>query len=175
MKKLLEKISKEAVALQPDFYSESEIKSNYIGRNPATEQEIETTEKRLGIKLPNDVVEFYKTSNGTSVILDQCFGAFEPLEKIDWLKNAIPQTIEDYCGMGEAYTNDLKNSIIIAGINYVHMVLIIQPYDSNKEWRYWEFAHYVPGETPFHSISNYLERLDDFLSDQNKNKAETEK
>lgn len=173
MKTLLQKISKEAITLNPDSFTKEEKATQWIGRHPATDEAIVEAEKKLGLKLPNDVIELYKASNGTAVILNQTFGAFEPIEKIDWLKNAIPQTIEDYSGMGEVYTNDLTNSIIIAGINYVHMVLIIQPCGDNKEWRYWEFAHYIPGETPFESIEKYLERLDDFLTEQNKNKDET--
>jgi hypothetical protein len=108
----------------------------------------------LGIKLPADVVEFYKVSNGTPVILNQPFGAFAPIEQIDWLRNADPYLIECYAGMGEDYMNDLKNSIIIAGINYCHSVLIIQPYGEHKEWPYWEFASYTPGETPIEGIKN---------------------
>lgn len=77
--------------------------------------------------------------------------------------------------MGEEYVADLTNSIIIAGLNYCHNVLIIQPYGIHKTWRYWEFASYIPGETPFAGIKKYLERLIDFMTDQNINKAETEK
>jgi hypothetical protein len=47
---------------------------------------------------------------------------------VDWLKNADAYLIECYAEMGEAYVNDLKNSIIIAGVNYCHSVLIIQPH-----------------------------------------------
>lgn len=171
MKKLLQQISKDTISLNSDFYSEEEKAAQWIGRNPATDEAIAEAEKRMGIKLPNDVIEFYKTTNGTSVIIDQTFGAFEAIEKVDWLKNADAYLIECYAGMGEAYVNNLKNSIIIAGINYCHSVLIIQPYGEHKEWRYWEFASYTPGETPFEGIEKYLERLDDFLTDQNKNKV----
>jgi hypothetical protein len=171
VKKILQKISEEAIALTPGSYSEEEKASQWIGRNPATNEAIAKTEQRLGITLPEDVVELYKTSDGTSVILNQTFSGFMPVEQIDWLKNADAYLIECYAEMGEAYVNDLKNSIIIAGIGYVHNVLIIQPYGEHTEWRYWEFASYIPGETPFNGIEKYLERLLDFLTDQNKNKV----
>jgi SMI1 / KNR4 family (SUKH-1) len=174
MKTLLQKISKEALSLNPDFFTDEEKLTRWIGRTSATDEAIANAEKKLGIKLPDDVIELYKASNGTSVILNQCFGAFETIDKIGWLKDTVPYVIDDYSGMGEAYRNDLENSIVIAGIDYVHMVLIIQPYSDYKEWRYWEFAHYIPGETPFRGIEKYLERLIDFIIDQNKNKAETE-
>lgn len=175
MKKLLKQLSEQAIQFEIHHFTDAEVTAKYIGRESANNEAITETEKRLGVKLPNDVKEFYKTSNGTSIILNQTFGAFEPIEKIDWLKNADAYLIECYAEMGEDYTNDLKNSIIIAGINYCHNVLLIQPYGKHKKWRYWEFASYIPGETPFKGIYNYLERLVDFLSDQNKNKAETEK
>jgi hypothetical protein len=173
MKKLLQQISKDTIKLHPDFYSEEEKVVQWIGREPATAEAIAATEKRLGIKLPNDVVEFYKVSNGTSVITNQCFGAFMPIDQIDWLKNADPYLIECYKEMGEDYVNDLNNSIIIAGITYPHSVLIIQPYGEHKEWRYWEFASYIPGENEFQGLESYLTRLVDFLKEQIINEDET--
>jgi SMI1 / KNR4 family (SUKH-1) len=175
VKNLLKKLSEQAIKFENHNFSDDEVKNKFIGRLSATDEAISATEKRLGVKLPNDIKEFYKISNGTAIILNQTFGAFEPIEKIDWLKNADAYLIECYAEMGEDHTNDLKNSIIIAGINYCHNVLIIQPYGKHKKWRYWEFASYVPGETPFRSIKKYLERLLDFMTDQNKSKAETEK
>ena len=77
--------------------------------------------------------------------------------------------------MVENYVNHLKNSTIIAGENYPHQVLIIQPFAKNKNWQYWEFAFYIPDENPFQGIKSYLERLHDFLSEQIKNKKTKKK
>jgi SMI1 / KNR4 family (SUKH-1) len=168
MKSLLQKISKEAISLNPNFFTNEEKTTQWIGRNPATNEGITEAEKKLGITLPDDVVELYKTSNGTSVILNQCKSAFMQIEQIDWLKNADPYLIECYAEMGEAYVNDLKNSIIIAGINYCHSILLIQPYGEHTAWRYWDFASYYPGEHVIEGIQKYLEELINFLSEQNK-------
>lgn len=170
----LKQISINTLILDASIYSDKENKEKWIGRPAATDVEIAKSEKRLGIKLPKDVTDFYKTSNGTSEILKHNFGDFTPIENIDWLKNTIPKTLINYAEMGEAYVNDLKNSIIIAGVNHVHNILIIQPYGKYKKWRYWEFAHYIPGENEFKGIENYLERLDNFLKEQVKNKNETD-
>jgi cell wall assembly regulator SMI1 len=59
---LLQQISKEAIALNPDFFSDEEKEVKWIGRNPATEESIIQTQERLGVKLPDDVVAFYKIS-----------------------------------------------------------------------------------------------------------------
>ncbi len=173
MKDLLKQISKNTIALNSENFTEQEKQNVWIGKKPCIENEIAKTEKKLGIKLPKDVIDFYKISNGTSVILNQTFGGFEPIDKIDWMKNMQPQTFIDYEEMGEDYVNHLKNSIIIAGHNYPHQVLIIQPFAESKEWKYWEFASYIPGENEFDGIEKYLERLNDFLSEQIKNKNET--
>lgn len=172
MEKHLKSISKNATLLCPDNFSEEEKKLQWIGKSPATEIEITTAEKRLGIELPEDVKEFYKNTNGTSEILSHTFCGFDAIENIDWLKNAIPDMLIWHAEMGEAYVADLTNSIIIAGVNHVHNILIIQPYGKHKIWRYWEFATYIPGETEFKGIEKYLERINDFLKDQIKNKDE---
>jgi cell wall assembly regulator SMI1 len=169
IKDLLKQISIHAIKGNPDFYTEQEKIELWIGRAPATEAEIKDTQIRLGIELPKDVIEFYKLSNGTSVIANQTFGDFTEISKIDWLKNIQANTIEDYAEMGESYVNDLKNSIIISGVNQAHQIFIIQPYAENKEWRYWEFAHFYPGERPFDGIVKYLEDKNAFLRDMLEN------
>ena len=173
MKKILKQVSANAIALNPENFSEHEKQTKWIGKLAATESEITEAEKKLGIALPDDVKEFYKISNGTSEILSHTFSGFDAIKKIDWLKNLQPETIEAYAAMGEDYENSLKNSIVISGANHVHQVVIIQPYGKYTTWRYWEFATYIPGETEFKGIEKYLERINDFLEEQIKNKAET--
>ncbi len=162
----IQNISKNAIALHPEQYTEAEIKEQYIGKAPATEDAISATEKRLGIALPKDVIEFYKISNGTLELCKQTFGDFTAIEKIEWLKKIQPETIEAYAGMGEAYEANLNNSILLAGENHPHQILLIQPRGDKKDWQYWEFAAYIPGENSFKGIENYLERIDDFLKNQ---------
>jgi hypothetical protein len=170
LKDYLQQISQNAITLHPENYTDEEKSNNWIGNKPASEVDIAATEKRLGVELPQDVKDLYRETNGTSEILKQTFGGFDPIDKIDWLKNIQPETIEAYAGMGEDYLEALNNSIVIAGANHPHMVLIIQPYGRRKKWRYWEFAGYIPGENEFFCIEKYLDRLNDFLVDQIKNK-----
>jgi hypothetical protein len=170
LKDYLQQISQNAIKLHPENYTDEEKKEQWIGSKPATSKAIEATQKRLGTELPQDVKDLYRETNGTSEILKQTFGGFDPIDKIDWLKNIQPETIEAYAGMGEDYVEALNNSIVIAGANHPHMVLIIQPYGRREKWRYWEFAGYIPGENEFFGIEKYLDRLNDFLVDQIKNK-----
>lgn len=171
MKELLATISASAIALSPDAFTEQERKAQWIGREPASDEAIAATEKRLKIELPPDVIEFYQITNGTSEILFQTFGDFLSIDQVDWLTNVDQEISENYAGMGEDYLNNLKNSILIAGLNHVHQILLIQPYGEFKKWRYWEFATYLPGENEFSNMEMYLDRLNDFLSDQIKCKA----
>ncbi len=119
IKEQLKSLSKNAIALNPDAFTAKEKKAQWIGRRRATKAEIKAAETRLGVKLPQDVVDFYKTTNGTSEILSHMFSEFMPIDSVNWLKNLIPETLENYAGMGETYTNDLKNSIVLAGVNHV--------------------------------------------------------
>lgn len=173
MKNILQQLSKNAIELNPDFYGDVEKQQQWIGREPCCNEAIQLIEKRLKVSLPNDVKEFYSISNGTSVVLNQTFGAFMPIEQIDWLVNIQKETLVDYGEMPESYLLDLQNAIIISGLNYVHQVFIIQPYGEFKDWKYWEFASYIPGENVFNGITSYLERLNDFLIEQIKNRNET--
>jgi hypothetical protein len=173
MIKFLQEISKNAIQLHPEHYPMEQRTALWIGTQPAAATEINLAQERLGIILPNDVVALYMLSNGTLEILKQTFGGFDPIENIDWLKKLQPETLEAYAGMGDEYVEVLNNSIVIAGAKHPHMVLIIQPYGKHKKWRYWEFASYIPGENEFNGIEKYLERLNDFMKDQIKNKSET--
>jgi SMI1 / KNR4 family (SUKH-1) len=174
MKELLISISVSAIAHNPDAFTEQEKKEQWIGREPATAGAIELTEKRLKVELPADVIEFYQITNGTSEILSQTFGEFLTIDQINWLTNVDQEVLENYAGMGEDYLVDLKNSILIAGLNHVHQILLIQPYGKFEKWRYWEFATYIPGANEFNNIEMYLDRVNVFLLDQIKWKAESE-
>ena len=174
MNNLLKQISTNAIALNPYNFTEEEKQQLWIGREPCTDEAIAKAEKRLGISLPDDVKEFYKVSNGTSVVLKNTFGGFMPIEKIDWLVNIQKETLTDYGEMPESYLEDLRNVIIISGIHDTHQIFIIQPYGENTAWRYWEFALYILGEYIHNSINNYLEKLNDFLTEQIKNKKNEE-
>jgi SMI1 / KNR4 family (SUKH-1) len=174
MRELLIKMSVSAIALNPDAFTEQEKAAQWIGREPASAEAIAATEQRLNVKLPSDVIEFYQITNGTSEILSHTFSGFEAIEQIDWLTNVDQEVLENYAGMGEEYLNDLKNSILIAGLEHVHQILLIQPYGKCPRWRYWEFATYIPGENEFNDIATYLDRVNDFLADQIKWKGESE-
>jgi SMI1 / KNR4 family (SUKH-1) len=172
MKKLLATMSMSAIAHNPDDFTKQEKEDQWIGRDPASDEAIATAEKRLNVQLPPDIIEFYQITNGTSEILSHTFSGFLAIDQIEWLINTNQEVLENYAEMGEDYLNDLKNSILIAGLDHVHQILLIQPYGRSCKWRYWEFATYIPGANEFGSIEIYLDRINDFLADQIRLKKE---
>mgnify|MGYP001555137069 FL=1 len=64
MKEMLSRISSEAIELGDCKYSELQVKSKWIGHDPASEQQIEQLEKRLLIRLPEDFNHVLMLSNG---------------------------------------------------------------------------------------------------------------
>lgn len=66
MKKLLKEISNKAIELgeiNPEL-TKNQLNSLWIGYEPATEKEIDSLEKRLGIQLPKDYRDFLQITNG---------------------------------------------------------------------------------------------------------------
>jgi hypothetical protein len=171
MQKILESISALAIQFNPAGYSKKEQKEKWIGRKPATDADVEKLEKRLGVKLPKDVVQFYEITNGSSDMLHNHFSAFLPVSKVDFLNKLDPELIDAYAENKELLV-DLERAIVIAGLGQDLQILLIPPNSKSKKWRYWEFAHYIPGESEFSKLESYLERVEEFLSEQIKLPAE---
>lgn len=47
------------------------IEAQWLGHSPASEEQIQEAESRLGVRLPNSYREFLKISNGWSVFHDE--------------------------------------------------------------------------------------------------------
>jgi RNA polymerase subunit RPABC4/transcription elongation factor Spt4 len=135
MEKLLIAISEKAIKYEDFNFSREQIENNWLGTIPATEKQISETEKKLGIKLPKDYIDFIKVTNGFSAPND-VEPSFENIENIDFLKNIEPFAIEAY-----SYLSELKNAILIAGIEEEQYFLLIPPESENEEWKYWKFAN----------------------------------
>ncbi|HEX8017190.1 MAG TPA: SMI1/KNR4 family protein [Flavobacterium sp.] len=157
MKKLLTTISEKAIKNEDFNFTSEQIENNWLGTIPATEKQISNTENRLGIKLPKDYIEFIKITNGFSAPND-IEPSFENISNIDFLKNIEPFAIEAYSHLPE-----LKNAILIAGIEEEQYFLLILPESENEEWKYWKFANWYPGEHPFGNLKEYFEDVLEFI------------
>ncbi|WP_236010649.1 SMI1/KNR4 family protein [Flavobacterium chungangense] len=157
MEKLLTTISEKAIKNEDFNFTSEQIENNWLGTIPATEKQISNTENRLGIKLPKDYIEFIKITNGFSAPND-IEPSFENISNIDFLKNIEPFTIEAY-----SYLPELKNAILIAGIEEEQYFLLIPPESENEEWKYWKFANWYPGEHPFGNLNEYFKDVLEFI------------
>lgn len=157
MKELLTIISEKAIKYEDFNFTSEQIENNWLGTIPATEKQVSETENKLGIKLPKDYIEFIRITNGFSAPND-IEPSFENISNIDFLKNIEPFASEAY-----SYLPELKNAILIAGIEEEQYFLLIPPESGNEEWKYWKFANWYPGEHPFENLKDYFEDVLQFI------------
>ena len=166
MKSLLKQISEKAIELADFEFNQEQTQNKWLGNNPASENEIELTEKRLGIEFPIDFKHFLLITNGFSAPND-IEPTFEPIDKIDFLKNIEEQTIEAYSIAGiENIGNQLEKSILIGGINEEQYFLLIPPNPKNENWKYWKFANWFPGEEEFENLESYFKNVLEFINEE---------
>lgn len=165
MRKLLEQISDKALKLADFEFTQEQTINKWLGNKPASEIEIDLTEKKLGIKLPNDFRHFLSITNGFSAPND-VEPTFEPINRIDFLKNINNYIIEAYSIDGiENIGNQLEQSIIVGGINQEQYFLLIPPNSTNDNWKYWKFANWHPGEQEFDNLESYFESVLEFINE----------
>ncbi|WP_343488355.1 SMI1/KNR4 family protein [Allomuricauda sp. d1] len=166
MKGLLKTISEKAIELQDFSYSEEQIQHKWLGTKPVTENELESIEKRLGIQLPEDYINFLKITNGFSAP-NLVEPTFEPFWKIDFLKEVDNFIIEVWKknGLTEIGKN-LESSIIVGGIEEEQYFLLIPPEKANDNWKYWKFSSWQPGEDEYENLQDYFEKVLEFTLDE---------
>ena len=127
-------------------------------------------EERLNIQLPIDYKEFLKLTNGfnaTSFVEPQFMNTYN----VNYLRVLDSELIKLWCEFGnKEIEEDLMNSILVGGIDDEQYFLLIQPNDKHKEWRYWKFAHWIPGEHEFPDFKSYWLNVLDFSNNEIKNK-----
>lgn len=155
MREIIKKLFIKSIQLVDIQYSDIEINNEWIGNPPAFKDDILKTEKRLGIIFPKDYKELLSITNGFKPSNYSTEPTFNKIEEIDYLKNINPDIIKAYSEIKEIQ-NDLKRSILIAGKGEVQQFLLIPPNQKNEKWKYWMFAHWIPGEESYENLSHYL-------------------
>jgi len=165
MKSLLKKISEKAIELADLEFTQDQIKNKWLVNEPTSEVDLKLTEKRLGVKLPNDYKEFLRITNGFTAPND-VEPSFERFDKIDYLKNLNNHLIEVWNTEGIAdIGKQLGCSIVIGGINEEQIFLLIPPNSSSENWKYWKFSSWQPGEVEFKNLQHHLNEVLDFIND----------
>lgn len=156
MKNLLVCISKKSIEKEDLEFQGKSIVGDWLGNNPATEHEILLAENRLNIKFPDDYREFLLTTNGF-IGPNDVEPSFERVHQVDYLKKLIPE-------MNEAYQiKDLESAILVGGMEEEQQFLLIPPDSENKEWRYWKFANWIPGQEEYKNLRDYFNQVFEFL------------
>jgi hypothetical protein len=161
MKVILKEISIKAIELGDcnfDFTKE-QLDSSWIGYKPTSRSEIEQIEKKLQISLPKDYVDFLLITNGFHAA-NGVESSLSAVNNIDYLKNVDPELYEIWIETGNLEVgNKLKTAIKIGGFNEEQYFFLIPPCLENPNWEYWQFATWIPGETVYNSLIEYLESV----------------
>lgn len=165
MNNLLKKISEKSIELGDFEFTEEQTENKWLGNQPASENEIKLTEKRLGMELPTDYKMFLSITNGFSAPND-VKPTFESIDKIDFLKNINSSIIKAYSIDGiENIGKQLEKSIIVGGINEEQSFLLIPSDLEREKWKYWKFANWHPGEEEHESLESYFKEVLSFLNE----------
>lgn len=142
--------------------------------SPATSQQIQEKEKKLGIQLPASYKAFLQVSNGFKM-LSQFFWNILPVEEIQWLKDCEPGLIEAYMnpfpdGAYGYVSNEeyfvygdeqrtvnirpeyLQSCLSISGWGDSSLILLNPEIKFGDEWEAWAFANWYPGACRFKSF-----------------------
>lgn len=161
---LLRIVSIRAIALGDFKYADDAISNEWLGAPPPSQEDINETEKRLGIKLPQGYLDFMAVTNGFEATAST-FPAFHTIDKIDYLIHVDPFQIDLWLQDGtEDIGLKMKRSIIVGGINDEQYFLLIPPL-KDEEWEYWEFASWYPGEVVYRNFKTFWFSVEAFLKE----------
>ena len=165
MDKLLKEISIVSISLGEELFSNAILRANWLGNEPASEEEISFAEHRLGISFPEDYRRFLKITNGFATPSNSTEPAFEPLNEVGYLKDLDQELIDIWSEHPNlaAVAEQLARSIRIGGANDEQHFFLIPPFGEDKKWKYWKFASWIPGEEEYNSLDSYFREVLDFL------------
>ncbi|KQR69649.1 SMI1/KNR4 family protein [Pedobacter sp. Leaf176] len=165
MKKILKKISEIAIKQGEFTFTDEQMKSKWLGNEPASAAEIKQLEERLQITLPKDYKDFLTITNGFATPNENIEPSFESTEYVGFLKDIDPEVIEIWINNDELLDVAVKlaRSIVVGGRNEEQYFLLVPPLLDGGKWEYWKFASWIPGEDPYEGMENYFINALDFL------------
>jgi hypothetical protein len=168
LKELLQRLSDSAINQKEIDYDKVVIQSRWLGHPSAKPELIKATEQRLGISLPEDYKAFLLVSNGFRAT-SNIGVTFLPVERIGWLRD-LDSELANILGTpadkdDSAQAARFQRSILIGGLDEEQQFLLVPPGGVDKEWKYWFWGSWVPGEEPYLSLRFYLESELQFMMD----------
>lgn len=164
-KELLESVSKQALKLGDFEFHIEDPSSTWIGNEPASADQVEDLQQRLGVSLPQDYVAFLRLTNGFPA---PCYTepSFMSCDEVDYLRNIDAELIDIWRETDNADAADLLHrSICIGGKDEEQYFLLIPPVDAEENWRYWKFADWIPGEEVFEGLAPYFQYIESFMNE----------
>ncbi|WP_053971756.1 SMI1/KNR4 family protein [Mangrovimonas sp. ST2L15] len=162
---LLKKISEKAIELGDFEFTPGQIENKWLGIKPALKTDIELTEKKLKVKLPIDYKQFLLITNGFS-LPNNVEPTFEPIEKIDFLKNIDDFLVKVWNQEGVSdIGQQLEQGILVGGSMEEQYFLLIPPKTDLENWKYWKFSSWQPGEVEFKNLEHYFTDVLEFMND----------
>ena len=158
------------------LYDRNEIQNNWLGFEPANEEEIKNKEKELGIELPKSYIDFLKITNGFKQV-SNFTGKLFSVEKINWTKNLHPDLLEAYedqedfdSEISDEMLNDysdennsnwkfsdFKKTITISDWGDSTLVMLNPNSKNKKDYEVWEFGNWFPGAVRFKNFHHFIE------------------
>jgi hypothetical protein len=164
---ILHEISQKAILLNEMPFTEEQKKTGWLGFPPASDVAIAAVEMRLGVKFPDDYVEFLKICNGFSQA-DCISCSFFSVDEIDFLRVLDEDLIEIWSEHGIPEVAEILQTSILVGGPTAQQFLLIPPVEEKGQWRYWKFASWIPGEEEHASLKDYFLSELAFLENQTK-------
>jgi len=153
------------------------IKAGWLGYAGASDNEIETTEKRLGTRLPPSYRAFLKVSNGWRFPSVSIFDLL-PAEKVVWFREQNQDWIDAYAGPAadlppisdqEYFVYGAKQDCVKFRAEYLQTALQVSDEGDSAvvllnpkvvtpegEWEAWFFANWLPGAARYRSFGDWL-------------------
>ena len=163
IQEVLSALSLISIKLGDIEYSRNQIANNWIGFEPATPTQIESSQNKLALEFPDDYVGFLEITNGLSTP-NQVEPSFMQVEQIEYLKKVYPLIVEIWSAyepllhIGE----QLQRSIIVGGKDEEQYFLLIPPKVKEDNWKYWTFSSWGPGETEYSDLKSYFQHVLEF-------------
>lgn len=175
-KNLLEDISHKLISGSDLLDKFKDSKSNWLGYDPASNQDILTAEKRLGAKLPDSYKDFLRISNGFKQISSFNWDLMS-VDKIDWIRNfdkeftnlyakqfkdINPIDDEKYFNYNEGQRSvDFRSEYLIECLALSDWgdssILLLNPkVKFGNEWEAWMFANWMPGARRYRSFGELI-------------------
>jgi SMI1 / KNR4 family (SUKH-1) len=153
---LLKRISLLSIQQEELEFPAEVIEKQWLGFEPATLDDIRLKEATLGIRFPQDYIDFLLTTNGFMACRNT-FPTLCSINEVGFLRDIEPNIIDccDSESDGESLVNSFRNGIFIGGL-HDEQQMFLGPVE-HGQWVCWFFASWLPGEWQFQSLRYYME------------------